>query len=278
MARTALQPPVEVNGEPISAQVIASEAQNHPAPPGKPGYAWRAAARALAVRALLLQEARRLGLEAEPQEIEPGRRETEEEALIRALIETDVRASPPDEAACRAVYDADPERFRAPNLYEAAHILLPAAPQDEEGRANAAALAAAFIAEIEKDPRAFDRLAKEHSACESRASGGRLGQIAAGDTVPEFEAALETLAEGALAPEPVRTRYGVHVMRLDALARGEILPFEAVRPRIRDMLERAAWARAAKDLVARLVNKAEISGVDFPTAAGAAEPGFTPSG
>lgn len=270
MARSALQPPVEVNGETISAQLIASEAQNHPAPPGKPGYAWRAAAQALTVRALLLQEARHLGLEAQPQELERGRRETEEEALMRVLIEADVRATPPDEAACRAVYEAQPDRFRAPNLYEAAHILLPAAPQDAKGRAEAAALAAALIEEIRRDPRAFDRLAKEHSACESRSAGGRLGQIAAGDTVPEFEAVLETLEEGALSPEPVQTRYGVHVIRLDAVAKGAVLPFDVVRPRIRDMLERASWAHAAKALVVRLVKKAEISGVDLSLPASAA--------
>ena len=42
---------VTVNGEVIPAALIAAEAQNHPAPPGKPGLAWRAAAEALAVRA-----------------------------------------------------------------------------------------------------------------------------------------------------------------------------------------------------------------------------------
>ncbi|NCO17517.1 MAG: peptidase, partial [Alphaproteobacteria bacterium] len=62
-----LQPELCVNGEVIPAAAIAAEAQNHPAPPGKPGLAWRAAARALAVRALLLQEARRLGLSPAPQ-------------------------------------------------------------------------------------------------------------------------------------------------------------------------------------------------------------------
>ena len=43
-----LLPPVTVNGVTISPERIAAEAQNHPAPKGKPGLAWKAAARALA--------------------------------------------------------------------------------------------------------------------------------------------------------------------------------------------------------------------------------------
>lgn len=261
-----IQPEVAVNGEAIPAAAIAAEAQLHPAPAGKPGLAWRAAARALAVRALLRQEADRVGLSALPRDLGRGRRETAEEALIRALIEVRVAPQPPDESSVRATYDRDPGAFRAPTLYEAAHILIPAPPQDAAARASAEATARAILAELAADPAAFERLARAHSACSSREAGGRLGQIGAGDTVPEFEAALDRLAEGEIAAEPVATRYGLHVVRLDARARGEILPFERVAPRIREALERAAWARAARDLVAELVGGAEIRGVDLRAA------------
>ena len=81
-----LFPAITVNGVEISAQRIANEAQNHPAPKGKPGYAYKDAARALAVRELLLQEARRRGIAPEPAEVSAGQVETEEEALIRQLL------------------------------------------------------------------------------------------------------------------------------------------------------------------------------------------------
>ena len=55
---------ISVNGAVIPREVIAREVQNHPAE--KPILAWQAAARALVVRELLLQESRRLGIEAEP--------------------------------------------------------------------------------------------------------------------------------------------------------------------------------------------------------------------
>ena len=43
---------ITVNGEVIPAAAIAAEAQMHAAPKDKPGIAWRAAGRALTVRAL----------------------------------------------------------------------------------------------------------------------------------------------------------------------------------------------------------------------------------
>ena len=55
---TALFPDLVVNGETVPAAVIAAEAQNHDGPKGKPGIAWRKAANAVAIRTLLLQEAR----------------------------------------------------------------------------------------------------------------------------------------------------------------------------------------------------------------------------
>jgi peptidyl-prolyl cis-trans isomerase C len=262
-----LQPDLIVNGEVIPAAAVAAEAQNHCAPPGKPGVAWRAAARALALRALLLQQARRLDLTPAPREIAPGRRETDEEALIRAVIEASVEIAPPTEADARAAYDAGPDRFRAATLYEAAHILYPAAPHDAAARAAAEAAARAALAALARAPRSFDALARAESACPSREAGGRLGQLAAGDAAPEFEAALATATEGAILPEPVATRYGWHVIRLDGRLPGAVPPFEAVRPAILKRLEQAAWARAARALAARLTAEATLSGVDFPAAA-----------
>jgi peptidyl-prolyl cis-trans isomerase C len=57
------------------------------------------------------------------------------------------------------------------------------------------------------------------------------------------------------------------VVRLDARAEGAPLPYEAVRPRVREALERIAWTRAARALLAGLVARAEITGIDFPDAA-----------
>ena len=83
----SLFPDVVVNGETIPSAAIAAEAQNHSAPKDKPGIAWRKAAQAMAIRALLLQEARARGLAAEPLALAPGRGEPVDEARIRGSPE-----------------------------------------------------------------------------------------------------------------------------------------------------------------------------------------------
>lgn len=255
-----LLPAVTVNGVTISPERIAAEAQNHPAPKGKPGLAWQAAARALALREILLQEARARGLAASPIELAPGQVETEDEALIRQLMELVITPAPPDEAALRALYDAHPDRFRAPSLYEAAHILFPAAPDDTGARTAARAGAMQVLAELRRAPGRFARLAADHSACSSGQQGGLLGQLASGDTVPEFESALAAMDEGAIS-DPVETRYGIHLIRLDARARGEVLPFDAVRPHLREAQEKAEWIRASRDVTAALITRATVTGI-----------------
>jgi peptidyl-prolyl cis-trans isomerase C len=262
----ALLSNITVNGRVIPAATIATEAQNHPAPKGKPGHAWQAAARALAIRALMLDNARALGLVPAPRALEPGRIETDDEALVRQLLEAMVSPEPVDEGALAASYAAQPDRFRAPPLWEAAHILIPAAPGDARSRTGAKAIAQGLIAELTANPARFAARAAEHSVCESRSSGGFLGQVGPGDTVPEFEAALRRTPEGTIAPEPVETRYGFHVIRVDAHAEGAVLPYAAVAPRLRAAAEKAAWVRAARDFAQTLVAEAEVSGITLTAA------------
>lgn len=258
-----LFPDLIVNGETVPRRVIAAEAQNHPAPRNKPGLAWRRAADALAVRTLLLQEARRRGLEPDPQEVGTGRFETAEEALIRALLEEAVPAAAPAPDAVEAEWARDPARFRAPPLWEVSHILCAADGQDSEAGRRARARAEAVLARALENPDGFARLAQRESDCSSKASGGSLGQVGPGDIVPEIEAVVRTLREGEVAAAPVATQYGWHVVRLDAAAEGRVLPFETVRRKIADAMEKAAWTRAAQAFVGELVRNASISGADL---------------
>jgi len=257
---------ITVNGEVISPEAIAAEAQNHPAPKSKPGIAWMAAARALAVRTLLLQEAHRRGLMPAPMQVAEGRVETDDEALIRQLLDEALAPPAPTVAELRAAYVALPNRWRAPTLYEAAHILLLVQPGDADGLAAAQAQAEALLAEIRRSPRAFDEIARQYSACSSRETGGRLGQLTSGDTVPEFEAAMDAMGVGTISGAPVKTRFGVHIIRLDARAIGAVLPCGAVAPRLAELLEKAAWATAARDFVADLAAHAQVTGITLRAA------------
>ena len=252
---------VSVNGVVVPRGAIAREVQHHPAP--SPAAGWKEAARALAVRELLLQEARRIGVIAEPLSDADGRRETEAEASIRALIESEVKVPQPDTETCRRYYEQNRRRFRSLDIYEAAHILVAASASAPEAYAYAREQTKAILSELRERPERFAELARDISACPSAAQGGNLGQITAGQTTPEFERALKALEPGLLCAEPVATRYGFHVIRLDRKIEGRELPFEAVAAQIADYLAESVQRRAIAQHVARLASRAEIAGIDL---------------
>lgn len=253
--------PVSVNGRMIASADIARETQHHAS--ADPDEAWEGAARALAIRELLRQEAERLAIDAAPIEDDEGRRETVDEARLRALLEREVVVPRADEATCRRYYVSNRGHFRSPDLFEVAHILLPAAPGDTTARDAARRAAQALIAELRERPNVFASLCASHSACPSREQGGNLGQIGPGQTVAEFELALSRMAPGAVHGEPVETRYGLHVVRLDRRIDGRELPFELVRQRIADYLDESVERRALQQYVAVLASRAVVAGVDL---------------
>lgn len=255
--------PISVNGVTIPHADIARETQNHPA--GKPVDAWRAAARALVVRELLLQEARRLGIAAVPAEDEEGRRETDEEAMVRALVEQHVTTPTASFEECRRYYDQNLARFRSADIYEACHILCAADPRDSSARAAARTRAEAAIATLTAAPEQFPALAADISACPSGQTGGSLGQITRGQTVREFEAALAAMQPGELSRSPIETRYGYHVIRLDRHIPGEQVPFGMVQQRIADWLDERVRRTALRQYIANLAGAAQISGIALDT-------------
>lgn len=252
--------PVTVNGVMIAHDAISREAQNHPAT--RPIDAWRAAARALAVRELLLQEARRLNLRPAPDTDDEGRRETDEEALVRLLIETEIATPTPDEASCRRYYERNAARFTSADLFECAHILIAARRDQPEAFAAARERAGAILAQLREAPDRFEALAAAHSDCPSRTSGGNLGQITKGATTPEFEALLPHLQLGEISA-PLQTRYGWHIVRLDRRIEGTLVPFELVQERIAAYLAERSQRLAIAQYVARLAARAAVTGVEL---------------
>ncbi len=255
---------VGVDGLVIDRDDIAREIQNHPA--ATPAEAWHAAARALVVRQLLLAQARRLKLEPQPADDGQGRRETDEEALVRALIELEVQTPTADEASCRRYYDSNRRRFRSADLYEARHILFAAAKDDVVGRQEAVQQASAAIAQLTTDPTQFSALADALSACPSCKTGGSLGQIGPGQTILEFEKALNDMIVGAVHPQPIETRYGFHVVALDRHIEGRALPFEMVHQRIADWLTEKVQRVAVQQYISILAGRAKITGVELASA------------
>lgn len=253
---------VSVNGTDIPRAAIARETQNHPA--SKPIEAWQAAARALVIRELLLQEARRLGLSPQPASDGEGRRETDEEALIRQVVEREVIVPTADEETCRRYYAQNEARFRSPDLYEVSHILIATPSGFDEALTRK--LAENTIASLREDPARFAERAASLSACPSGRVGGSLGQIGPGQTVREFEAALPHQPVGEVGPEPIRSRYGFHIVKVDRRVEGRKLPFEFAQPLIAAFLTDRVRHVAERQYVAQLAGRAVIEGLALESA------------
>lgn len=251
---------VVVNGVSIARDAIVREMQHHPA--GKPIAAWQQAARALVIRELLMQEARRLDIAPQPL-TQDGRRETDEEAIMRGLIDREVVVPQADDATCRRYYERHPSQFRSPDFYEAAHILFAALPSDKDAYAAARADAEGVLAALIERPESFATMAGAYSRCSSAAQGGNLGQITTGQTTPEFEEALVALSPGELCAAPVATRYGFHIIRLDRKHEGQLLPYDLVASRIADYLNESVRRRADAQYIARLISAARIEGIEL---------------
>ncbi|WP_290702368.1 peptidylprolyl isomerase [Amphritea sp.] len=250
--------PVMVNGTLLEEQRIVEETQYYPAESLEMSRAQ--AAQALVVRELLLQRAQVLELAVEAQSDE-----TEEEALIRLLIAREVELPQATEEICLHYFEANQNKFCTQPLLAVSHILLPAGPDDIEGRIEQQAQAEKLIEALKQDPELFAQLAKQHSVCPSKELGGQLGQIDKGQTVAEFERQIFSLPEG-LAQHPLESRYGFHVTRIDKRVEGEQLPFEAVEDRIRAYLIERNYRRAVNQYIQVLVSDAEVEGIELQAA------------
>ena len=251
---------VWVNNFQISEQDILAEAQNHPA--DNPGQAVQAAARALVVRELLLQQARALRITASPEQLEDGS-ETEDDAAIRALIEQEVEIPSASVDECQRYYENNKARFSSEPIFEASHILFAAGPDQHTARSIAKARAHDVIKLLQDKPEAFADLALEYSSCPSKETGGNLGQLTKGSTVPEFEKALQSMRSGQLSEQPVETKFGYHIIFLNRKIEGNILPFEHVEETIKAWLEAASWSKAISQYITILAGSAEIKGIDL---------------
>jgi peptidyl-prolyl cis-trans isomerase D len=157
---------------------------------------------------------------------------------------------PVADAEVEKYYAEHAKEFEAPRQARAAHVL---ARVPETGGSEAEDKARAKIADVIRRARAgedFAKLAKELSEDPGSApNGGDLGLVSQGEMVPEFERALFALKKGELSPEPVRTPFGFHAIRVTEVRPGGRKPLKEVAPAIRERLgaeaaERVMTARA----------------------------------
>jgi len=111
-----------------------------------------------------------------------------------------------------------PRRKLGPEM-AGSHILIAykgarrAKPDITRTKAEALAFAKKLTAEIKKDPKKFEALAKTNSNGPTGKRGGFLGSWKQGRMVPAFDTAIAKLKINEISAEPVETPFGYHVMK-----------------------------------------------------------------
>jgi peptidyl-prolyl cis-trans isomerase SurA len=124
----------------------------------------------------------------------------------------------------------------------ARHILLRPGPQLNQ--ADAVARLAQFRQQIASGQANFETLARQHSQDGSAREGGELGWVSPGQFVPEFEQAMNALRPGEMS-QPVVSRFGVHLIRLDERRQTELSEREQ-RDLARDLVREQKSEEALK--------------------------------
>lgn len=94
----------------------------------------------------------------------------------------------------------------------------------------------------------FETLAKEHSVGPSGPRGGDLGFFGEGQMVPAFSKAAFGLKSGEVTKEPVKTRFGFHVIKVEETRQVPPPPFNEAAPKLEEEARTEAMIGALEKL------------------------------
>lgn len=190
------------------------------------------------LREIFVQEAERKGLQASADyraQMDLAR----QSILIRQLFDDYRAKNPITDDAAKVEYD----KFKAQasgTEYRAAHILV-----EKEDEAKD------LIKQIKAGAK-FDELAKKHSKDPgSGANGGDLDFAKPDSYVPEFGKAMTALKKGEMTPEPVKSQFGFHIIRLDDTREAQFPSFDDVKGQIKQRLEQVKMQTYQEELRAK---------------------------
>lgn len=149
----------------------------------------------------------------------------------------------------REYYLANPEQYTTPDLYEVRHLLVTYAEHGVEGARRRARELRDQFAKEGGDFKAFVQAHSEEKGADEK--GGLLTGVKKGDTEPDFEAAFLALKPGEVS-EPVKTKWGMHIVQLVSMTPGSKQPFEAVRADIEQTLAKDYRAKEQNGFLSRV--------------------------
>jgi peptidyl-prolyl cis-trans isomerase D len=172
----------------------------------------------------------------------------------------------------QAYYDQHRDEFRVPEQVKVSHILIktplpaPGAKEDEKAVAAARAKAEDILKQL-KAGGDFAELAEKYSDDPGSAkSGGELGWIGRGRTVPEFEKAAFSLGKGQTS-DLVKSSYGFHIIRVEDKQQAHLKTLAEVKSEIEEKVKQQKTAHATETAANALLSQARTAGFDAAAAA-----------
>ncbi len=216
---------------------------------------------------LLRQRAMQLGLlEADDPAPAQGAISEAASSAIEALIAQELAGPEPDEVACRRHYEANAKHYAQGERLQVRHILFAVTPGVDVGLLRQKA--EGHLIELRaSEPTAFTAAAKNLSNCPSGAEGGQLGWLSAADCAPEFARELFGRSEIGVLPQLVHSRFGLHIVAIDAREPGRLPAFEQVRAAVAADLRQRHGLSALRHYLQQLAADARLQGVSISSAA-----------
>lgn len=172
----------------------------------------------------------------------------------------------------QAYYDQHRNEYQVPDQVKVRHILIktplpaPGAKEDEKAIADARAKAEDVLKQL-KAGGDFAKLAEKYSDDPGSAkSGGEIGWIGRGRTVPEFEKAAFSLGKGQTS-DLIKSSYGFHIINLEDKQAAHLKPLAEVKGDIEEKLKQQKVAHAAETAANTMLSAARTDGIDKAAAA-----------
>jgi peptidyl-prolyl cis-trans isomerase C len=189
-------------------------------------------------REILSQEAAKSGITRNP-DVQAQLDVARQEIIVSAYLREWVRKNPITDAEVQKEYERA-KKQQGEKEYKARHILLETEDQ-----------AKGMIAELKKGAK-FDELASKNSKDSGSAQrGGDLDWNVPGTYDKQFADAMVKLEKGKYTEQPVRTRFGFHVIQLDDVRQSRFPALAEVKPRIQQMLAQGRIEELIKGLRAK---------------------------
>lgn len=172
----------------------------------------------------------------------------------------------------QSYYDQHRDEFRVPEQVKVTHILIktplpaPGAKEDEKAIADARAKAEDVLKQV-KAGGDFAKLAEKYSDDPGSAkSGGELGWIGRGRTVPEFEKAAFSLGKGQTS-DLIKSSYGFHIIRVEDKQEAHLKSLAEVKNEIEEKVKQQKTVQATEAAANALLSQARTNGIDKAAAA-----------